>query len=570
MSIPPRWLNCPRKGQLVAERFLPFKTPLSSQYDSQIPEENRFDLNMLFLYLDSMKIRMGLMIDLTNTTRFYNKKEVENRGIKHVKLQCRGFGESPSVDQTRVFIEMCAAYIANHPLEVIGVHCTHGFNRTGFLIAAYLVEKFDWSIEAAVAVFAKARSPGIYKGHYIVELFSRYGDKEDAPAAPELPDWCKEYDDREDDDGNSEDGTDPDGKRKRRRQEFSKQNAKFMEGVEGVEQFHTQPKLIQLQRKCQDMCRWQKNGFPGSQPVSMDRQNIKFIHLKPYKVSWKADGVRYMMLIDGRGEIYMFDRDNTVFAVPQLTFPKRKEDGHISNTLIDGGQPVGDTDFDRRLLCINKEIIGPRHDWIKQGRIDRAREPFSVRAKPFWDVTTVRKLLDGKFAQECGHEIDGLIFQPVPDRYEPGRCINVLKWKPPTLNSVDFRLKVQRVERPGMLPETHGYLYVGGKDMPFAEIRPLTKELKTYNNKIIECTFDSEKQVWVFLRERTDKSFPNSEATAMGVCNSIMYPVNQEYLCGYIDDQRWRPQQSQPHPGQPQQNRSSHIDTKLMPPPRPR
>jgi len=25
-----------------------------------------------------------------------------------------------------------------------GVHCTHGFNRTGFLIIAYLVERDDW------------------------------------------------------------------------------------------------------------------------------------------------------------------------------------------------------------------------------------------------------------------------------------------------------------------------------------------------------------------------------------------------------------------------------------------
>ena len=33
-------------------------------------------------------------------------------------------------------------------------------------------------------------------------------------------------------------------------------------------------------------------GFPGSQPVSMDVQNIKLLHEKPYRVSWKADGFR--------------------------------------------------------------------------------------------------------------------------------------------------------------------------------------------------------------------------------------------------------------------------------------
>lgn len=44
-----------------------------------------------------------------------------------------------------------------YPLEHIAVHCTHGFNRTGFLIVSYLVEKMDCSIEIALEMFAKAR-----------------------------------------------------------------------------------------------------------------------------------------------------------------------------------------------------------------------------------------------------------------------------------------------------------------------------------------------------------------------------------------------------------------------------
>ena len=40
-------------------------------------------------------------------------------------------------------------------MEVLGVHCTHGYNRTGFLIIAYLVEKEDWELEAAISVFAQ-------------------------------------------------------------------------------------------------------------------------------------------------------------------------------------------------------------------------------------------------------------------------------------------------------------------------------------------------------------------------------------------------------------------------------
>lgn len=37
-------------------------------------------------------------------------------------------------------------HFLNTPLSPLpeGVHCTHGFNRTGFLICAFLVEKMDW------------------------------------------------------------------------------------------------------------------------------------------------------------------------------------------------------------------------------------------------------------------------------------------------------------------------------------------------------------------------------------------------------------------------------------------
>ena len=62
-----------------------------------------------------------------------------------------------------------------------------------------------------------------------------------------------------------------------------------------------------------------------------------------------------------------------------------------------------------------------------------------------------------------------------------------------------------------MLPRKIGMLYVGSLQSPFAQIR-ITKELKALNNKIIECTFDNNQ--WVFMRERTDKSYPNGYETA--------------------------------------------------------
>ncbi|XP_036172164.1 mRNA-capping enzyme isoform X5 [Myotis myotis] len=518
-KIPPRWLNCPRRGQPVAGRFLPLKTMLGPRYDSQVAEENRFYPSMLSNYLKSLKVKMGLLVDLTNTSRFYDRNDIEKEGIKYIKLQCKGHGECPTTENTETFIRLCERFNERSPPELIGVHCTHGFNRTGFLICAFLVEKMDWSIEAAVATFAQARPPGIYKGDYLKELFRRYGDIEEAPAPPVLPDWCFEDDEEEDEDEDGKKEPEPGSSASfgKRRKERLKLGAIFLEGitVKGVTQVTTQPKLGEVQQKCRQFCGWEGSGFPGAQPVSMDKQNIKLLEQNPYKVSWKADGTRYMMLIDGTNEVFMIDRDNSVFHVSNLEFPFRKDLRiHLSNTLLDGemiidkvngqavpryliydiikfnAQPVGDCDFNVRLQCIEREIINPRHEKMKTGLIDKTQEPFSVRNKPFFDIYTSRKLLEGNFAKEVSHEMDGLIFQPTGRllfgtwpfstskarlysylKYKPGRCDDILKWKPPSLNSVDFRLKITRMGGEGLLPQNVGLLYVGGYERPFAQIK---------------------------------------------------------------------------------------------------
>lgn len=59
-----------------------------------------------------------------------------------------------------------------------------------------------------------------------------------------------------------------------------------------------------------------------------------------------------------------------------------------------------------------------------------------------------------------------------------------------------------------------GLLYVGNLDVPFAQINKFTKQIKDLDNKIIECKFEN--NGWVYMRQRTDKSFPNSYNTAIG------------------------------------------------------
>ncbi|XP_004536441.1 mRNA-capping enzyme [Ceratitis capitata] len=625
--IPNRWLHCPRKSEvIIAERFLAFKTPLSRAFDDQMPQECLFPPEMIFGYCKTTKMSLGLWIDLTNTKRFYDRQIVESHNAQYVKLQCRGHGETPSPEQTRSFIEIVDHFINERPFNIVGVHCTHGFNRTGFLIASYLVERLDYSIEAALAIFAEARPPGIYKQDYINELFRRYDDEEDALPAPPLPAWSLEYDDSDGNNSNSsgllkrkaeeenhfndddnEDGDEDDkseepsasnggGHKKKRRKELVVKNATFMNGVPGVVLVTDQPRLGELQLKVQQMCGWKKSGFPGAQPVSMDRNNIKRLHEIPYRVSWKADGSRYMMLINKRDEIYFFDRNNSCFQVENISFVKAGNlTQHLEDTLIDGEMVIDKLNgesipryliydvvkisnldigskpfFPDRLRCIKKEIIEPRYEAITKGLINRPLEPFSIRHKEFWDIRTSASLLGEKFAKSLLHEPDGLIFQPSKQPYTAGVCSDVLKWKPFHMNSIDFRLKIAVENGQGILTSKVGLLFVGGLESNFAKIK-YTKALKDLDNKIIECSVNSQGE-WEFMRERTDKMLPNSYNTAVSVCESIRYPITKAYLLDFIanygfkdDSDMMPPPQRQPqqhHPQQQQQQQHHHQQQK--------
>uniref|UniRef100_A0A0K2UM70 mRNA-capping enzyme n=1 Tax=Lepeophtheirus salmonis TaxID=72036 RepID=A0A0K2UM70_LEPSM len=470
LRIPDRWLGCPRKSvNLIAGMFLAMKTPLDSRYESRIHAANIFTPDMVLKSMEGYKCEIGLWIDLTNTSRFYDKKQIP---CSYVKLACGGHKEPPTEDQVNAFISIISKFKEQNPLKAIIVHCTHGFNRTGFMIGAYLVEHESWSPEASIQAFAQSRPPGIYKQDYLTEFFRRYGDIEDAPNAPTLPDWCFEDDEKSaDEDGNSVEPSSSSNSQKQAKA------GKFMEGISGVEPVTDVSLLANLRRKVQKMCQFKSNGFPGCQPVSMDLDNLKFVDAN-YMVSWKADGTRYMMLIDGPNNVYCIDRDNCYYKVANITFLEDNMQKDLEDTLVDGemvidedfrtkqkfpryliydivqisGHSLMERDFQKRMAYINSKIIMPRRKAREEGRINAEMETFGIRQKQFWSIDHTRTLLGPKFTKESlGHEPDGLVFQPVKTPYKCGRDTSVLKWKPHTHNSVDFKLSVVKESREGFV-----------------------------------------------------------------------------------------------------------------------
>ncbi|POS79028.1 hypothetical protein DHEL01_v202573 [Diaporthe helianthi] len=60
--------------------------------------------------------------------------------------------------------------------HAVGVHCHYGFNRTGYFIVCYLVERCSLGVKEALDTFAEARPKGIRHSHFKDQLFVRYSE----------------------------------------------------------------------------------------------------------------------------------------------------------------------------------------------------------------------------------------------------------------------------------------------------------------------------------------------------------------------------------------------------------
>lgn len=126
----------------------------------------------LMWMLAEQGLRLGMVVDLTDTDRYYDKDEIEGLCIKYQKINCPGRG---FVDRTECVAEFNKAiqdYIDSSDDEeaLIGVHCTNGVNRSGYLICRFLIERLGWSSHEALDAFERARGYPIEKGSYVQAL----------------------------------------------------------------------------------------------------------------------------------------------------------------------------------------------------------------------------------------------------------------------------------------------------------------------------------------------------------------------------------------------------------------
>ncbi|KAF5295286.1 hypothetical protein FQA39_LY13151 [Lamprigera yunnana] len=178
-KLPARWEQYSPMGEVVqGTRFIPFKTPLKKDLCSKYfaDREQWFTPEILQSMLPNLK----LVIDLTFTDRYYSKDEFLNHDIQHVKIKCPGGGgkKIPKYSLVTMFNEVVNEFrnskAGQNEENLIGVHCTHGLNRTGYFICNYMVTYNGFTPNDAFEAFETARGYKIERTFYKCDILKRF------------------------------------------------------------------------------------------------------------------------------------------------------------------------------------------------------------------------------------------------------------------------------------------------------------------------------------------------------------------------------------------------------------
>jgi hypothetical protein len=260
-------------------------------------------------------------------------------------------------------------------------------------------------------------------------------------------------------------------------------------------------------------------GFPGPNPVSIDRTHFQKLGDAPYSIAEKTDGTRFALLCAnyaGKHVCAIFDRTMTPYLVGIKKVPRAMFEG---GTIFDGELTWDSTArrwayliFDAVVVCGVTVATLPFAE-----RLAAASTALEFYAPDFHDdaVLRVKKFL--RFSATCGaqyaqhveemrtrHAIDGTVFMPELDPIVYGQHDGLFKLK--STHSVDFLVKNGKLCVYDAAAKRNKV--VGAAVGPRADLA-----LEGY---IVECVLDptsTKHEKWNVLTLRTDKKKSNSKFT---------------------------------------------------------
>ncbi|XP_061655164.1 uncharacterized protein LOC133489907 isoform X3 [Phyllopteryx taeniolatus] len=130
-----RWLDYQAVGKrLHGTRFVAFKVPLNQSLNRQLMPSQTFGPWELLDAIRRDGQELGLVVDLTFTTRYYRPQDLPV-SLGYVKVLTKGH-VVPADNAIFAFKRAVRRFLRDNGDndKLIGVHCTHGLNRTGYMI----------------------------------------------------------------------------------------------------------------------------------------------------------------------------------------------------------------------------------------------------------------------------------------------------------------------------------------------------------------------------------------------------------------------------------------------------
>ncbi|KAF9115237.1 Dcp1p-Dcp2p decapping enzyme complex alpha subunit [Mortierella sp. AM989] len=309
----------------------------------------------------------------------------------------------------------------------------------------------------------------------------------------------------------------------------------------------------------------------GAQPVSFTRATLNELRSENYFVSEKSDGVRVLLfcvlLDNGHQQVFLVDRKNKFYHVPQLLFPVANEHRVLHNdTIVDGelvtdqepngqllvrylafdllayrGMSIIDKPLTSRLGRLDSEFVKPYRSMLQKANPEFIKsQPFKVSLKEMNLSYGIEKMFK-EVIPRLKHGSDGLIFTSSVAPYLLSTNPKMLKWKPPSENTIDFKLSLNFPVQNGVQDNSKKPQFIlnewqGGQQyQPFGQMtvddglweqwRAASTQL---HGRVVEVSFSPSDRSWRFFRFRDDKDHGNHSSVVRKVVQSIQDGVEAD------------------------------------------
>ncbi|ETN42622.1 uncharacterized protein HMPREF1541_01779 [Cyphellophora europaea CBS 101466] len=165
-----KWQRTPAVSGPIANNLLRGLKTLREQDTEHTPSK----------FVAKWKDTIYAVIDISHDAPVYSTRTLEEGGIQYHKFPTVSkIPPTPTevadfialVDRLRAEME---AKDNTEAKKAVAVHCHYGFNRTGFFICSYLIERRGYGVQEALDAFREAKPPGIRHDHFVDALWVRH------------------------------------------------------------------------------------------------------------------------------------------------------------------------------------------------------------------------------------------------------------------------------------------------------------------------------------------------------------------------------------------------------------